>query len=188
MQRSTRRLMMCAIAATFVAPFGAGHLATSVAAPARQPVAANDIYWNKDLVVGGAPIDFSVPDLAGQPVSLDDFKGKVLLIDFWATWCPPCREEVPNLVRSYADFQDQGFEILGISVDRSRAPLDAYIDANNMTWRHLLNAAKDPKSPASLYGVRGIPFSVLIGRDGRIAAINPRGDELGPAIRAALQN
>ena len=143
----------------------------------------SEIYWDASLVAGVKPPALTEQTLDGKALSLDSYKGKVVLLDFWATWCPPCRAAIPNLKANYAKYHDQGFEVVGVSLDRGDAELRKYIADNAMPWPQLFDA-KHPD--AKTYGVKAIPFSLLIGKDGTIAAVNPEGDELEPAIKAAL--
>ena len=165
-------LLLCA------APFA---LAPVFTAPAHAADA--DIYWDASLVVGAQPPALTEQTLDAKPLSLADYKGKIVLLDFWATWCPPCRAEIPNLKANYEKYHAKGFDVVGVSLDRGDAELRKYIADNAMPWPQLFDA-KHPD--AKTYGVQAIPFSLLIGKDGKIAAVNPRGEELEPAIKAAL--
>lgn len=142
-----------------------------------------DIYWDPSLVVGSKPPALTEKTLDGKALSLANYKGKVVLLDFWATWCPPCREAIPNLKVQYQKYHAKGFEIVGISLDSSDKELRKYIKAKAMPWPQLFNA-KHPD--AKTYGVQGIPFTLLIGKDGKIAAVDPDGKALEVAIKAAL--
>jgi thiol-disulfide isomerase/thioredoxin len=144
--------------------------------------------WNPKLAVGTAPFPIQAKDLTGQPVSLNQYKGKVLLLDFWATWCPPCRAEIPNVVAAYQRYHIKGFDVLGISLDQPNdaAKLKAFLTANHMPWPQIYDGGYwNSKVPVE-YGVQAIPFSLLIGKNGKIAAVDPRGPALAPAVQAAL--
>ena len=134
------------------------------------------------------PPGFSATTLDGQRVSLDTYKGKVVLLDCWATWCGPCVAEVPNVKSAYNRFHAQGFEVLGISLDENKEALRSFVARKGMPWPQVFNAEADPgRDPASLYGVRAIPFTVLVGKDGKIAATDLRGDSFAAAVDRALK-
>ena len=145
--------------------------------------ADDDIYWDASLVVGSRPPALTEKTLDGKKLSLDSYKGKVVLLDFWATWCPPCRAAIPNVKAQYQKYHAKGFEVVGISLDSGEPELRKYIKDNAMPWPQLFDA-KHPDSKT--YGVRGIPFTLLIGKDGKIAAVDPDGAALETAIKAAL--
>ncbi|HNC44385.1 MAG TPA: TlpA disulfide reductase family protein, partial [Acidobacteriota bacterium] len=153
-----------------------------------QQVAAVQALQNSKYKPGTLPIPINATDLAGNPVSLDQFKGKVVLLDFWATWCAPCRAELPNVIAAYTKYQKQGFEVLGISLDNAnaQAALTQFIKENKMPWRQIYEGKGWEGTISSQYQIRSIPFTLLLGRDGRIAAVNVRGATLEPAIQQAL--
>lgn len=126
-------------------------------------------------------------DLDGKAVTLDEFKGKVVLIDFWATSCGPCRAEMPNVIQTYKKFHDQGFEVLGVTLDRPNeaAKVKEFITAKHMPWRQIYYPSGD-NEVATAYGVQGIPHTVLIGRDGKILRVGLRGDALPRVVAKAL--
>ncbi|NLI76104.1 MAG: TlpA family protein disulfide reductase [Candidatus Riflebacteria bacterium] len=105
-----------------------------------------------------------------QPLTLDRFKGKTLLVDFWATWCPPCKAEVPNLVAAYQAFHDKGFEIVGISFDQDKADLDAYVKENKMTWPQYFDGKGWENEIGAAYGIKSIPAMYLLDGDGKVLA------------------
>jgi peroxiredoxin len=130
--------------------------------------------------------DFSEKDLAGRPLSVAQFKGKVVLVDFWATWCGPCVEELPNVLAAYEKFHDKGFEIIGISLDESESALKGFISKRGMKWPQYFDGQAWESKMAAKYGVTGIPMTLLIGRDGKIVARDLRGDELEAELKKLL--
>jgi len=115
--------------------------------------------------VGNRARDFTLENLAGDKVSLSDYEGKVVLINFWATWCPPCRAEIPDLEAAYRAWEGNGLVVLGLSTDESREQVQAFVDEFGMTYPILLDSeAKIMET----YRARGLPMSVLVDRDGVI--------------------
>jgi peroxiredoxin len=142
-----------------------------------------------NLKEGSDPVAFTTKDLDGKSVSPADYKGKVLLIDFWATWCGPCMKELPNVLATYEEYHTQGFEILGVSLDRDGdlEKLKATIKDKNMAWRHVYDGKYWNAEIAVLHDIQSIPATILIGRDGKVIGTNLRGEKLGPAVKAALE-
>jgi len=140
----------------------------------------------KQLMIGLPAPDFTLETPDGKKVSLKDFKGKVVLIDFWASWCGPCRRENPNVVAMYNRYKDKGFEILGVSLDRSKEPWIKAIADDKLTWPHVSDLKGWGSSAAALYGITSIPHTVLVDRDGRIVARQLRGEVLGKKLEEIL--
>jgi len=138
------------------------------------------------LVPGAKPFPVTAKDLQGKPLSLAQYKGKVVLMDFWATWCGPCVGEMPNVIAAYNKYHAQGFDVVGVSLDQSRPALTAFIAQNKMPWRQVFDGGGWSSAVPHEYGVQAIPFGLLIGRDGQIAAVDVRGPELTAAIQKAL--
>ncbi|MFZ4862347.1 TlpA family protein disulfide reductase [Sphingobacterium sp. Mn56C] len=126
-------------------------------------------------------------DLDGNPYSLQDLKGKYVLVDFWASWCPPCRAENPNLVATYAEFKDKNFEILGVSFDKELGPWKKAIEDDNLTWKHISDLQFWNNGAAIPYGIKAIPQNVLVDPNGIIIARNLHGDALKEKLRAILK-
>jgi thiol-disulfide isomerase/thioredoxin len=146
----------------------------------------SETYWDPKLVVGTAPFALSGKDMKGKAVSLANYKGKVVLLDFWATWCGPCVSEMPSVLSNYKKYHGKGFEIIGISLDQDKAALTSFVKKHQMAWPQLFDGKAWQTPNAVRYGVKAIPFTLLIGKDGKIAAVNPRGEKLDPAIKSAL--
>jgi thiol-disulfide isomerase/thioredoxin len=154
---------------------------------AKLQTMANAKKIHDNLVSGAAFPDFSASDLDGKPLSVASRKGKVVLLDFWATWCPPCRAELPNVVQVYKKHHDQGFEIIGVSLDSDRDTLDAFLKKQDgMTWPQYYDGQGWTNNLAVKYGVESIPFAVLIGPDGKIIGKDLRGDDLEDAVSKAV--
>jgi peroxiredoxin len=132
----------------------------------------------RKTAVGESAIDFSQADANGKDISLASFRGKYVLVDFWASWCGPCRAENPNVVKAYDKFKSKGFEILGVSLDDKKDKWLAAVDADKLTWQHVSDLKGWKNAAAELYGVRAIPQNVLIDPKGKIIAKNLRGEDL----------
>jgi peroxiredoxin len=137
--------------------------------------------WQKFLRPGKAP-DFTALDTSGNPVSLASFKGKYVLIDFWASWCKPCRAENPNVVVAYNQFRDKNFTILGVSLDDNKQAWLNAIKTDGLTWNHVSDLRGWDSEIAAMYSVKGIPYNFLIDPNGNIIAEDIRGRDLFDAL------
>ena len=138
----------------------------------------------------GNTIDIEGATVDGKPFKWSDYKGKVVLVDFWATWCRPCIAELPNVKRMYDQYHDQGFEVVGISLDKSKPKLEAFIKARQIKWTNLFSA--DPKATgwdhpmATYYGVMGIPNVILVDQKGKVVSMTARGPNLQKELKKLL--
>jgi peroxiredoxin len=140
----------------------------------------------KKMVVGAKFPDFEEKDLAGKPLSVANYKGKVVLIDFWATWCGPCVAELPNVLKTYEKHHGKGFEIIGISLDKDEKALKTFIEKRKMPWQQFFDGKGWQSKLGEKYGIQSIPATYLLDGEGKIAAKDLRGDDLEAEVAKLL--
>lgn len=131
--------------------------------------------------------DLTMQDVNGKPLAISNFKGKYVLVDFWASWCGPCRQENPNVVAAYNKYKDKNFTILGVSLDKDKAAWLKAIKDDNLAWNHMSDLKQWESVAVNTYQFDGIPFNVLLDPSGKIIASSLRGDELERKLAEVLQ-
>jgi peroxiredoxin len=138
------------------------------------------------LAVGTIFPDFNEKDVDGKPLSIANYKGKVVMIDFWATWCGPCVGELPNVFATYQKHHAQGFEIIGVSLDQDQTKLTEFIKSKDMTWQQFFDGQGWGNKLAVKYGIQSIPSTFLLDGEGKIIGKDLRGEELEAVVASAL--
>jgi peroxiredoxin len=141
---------------------------------------------DSQFTVGSEVPEINLPSPQGDPIPLSSLRGKVVLIDFWASWCKPCRRENPNVVAAYQKFKDKGFTVYGVSLDRTK---DAWVNAiaqDQLTWTHVSDLKFWNSEAAKDYGVSAIPFALLIDQEGKVIGKNLRGAALHQKLEEVL--
>lgn len=141
---------------------------------------------NANSWIGKQAPELTLPDVNGKPVSLASYKGKYLLVDFWASWCGPCRMENPNVVRAYNEFKGKNFTILGVSLDRERDAWQEAVRADGLGWTHVSDLKFWGSKAVQTFGFNAIPFNVLIDPQGKVIGQGLRGDQLEDTLRKVL--
>ncbi len=142
------------------------------------------------LTLLGKPMEITGTLLNGEPVDWESYRGKVVLVDFWATWCGPCRAEIPNVLELYEAYHDKGFDVLGISLDETAAAAEKYVAENKLPWSSVFPKNEDERgwnNPlVGYYGITGIPTAILVDQDGKVVNMNARGPVLGEELEKLL--
>ncbi|MEN0048977.1 MAG: TlpA disulfide reductase family protein, partial [Bacteroidota bacterium] len=152
-------------------------------APAAVKTIKTQMAAAQSFIIGAEAPDFAQKTPEGEDLKLSDLRGKIVLVDFWASWCGPCRRENPNVVKMYEKYKDQGFEILGVSLDKQETRWLQAIEQDKLTWPQVSDLKGWQNEVATLYSVRSIPSTVLVDAEGKIMARNLR----GAALEAKLE-
>lgn len=140
------------------------------------------------VAIGAIAPDLEFPDPDGKMRKLSDLRGKVVLLDFWASWCGPCRRENPNVTKIYAQYHDKGFEVFSVSLDSDAASWKRAIEADKLVWpNHVSDLKKWQSQAAAIYGVRSIPSTFLLDKEGRIIQRDLRGADLERAVKQLVE-
>ncbi len=146
-----------------------------------------EIDVEEKLQPGMVAPEFTQNDTTGKPVALSSFRGKYLLVDFWASWCHPCRNENPNVVAAYKKYKDKNFTILSVSFDKNKANWEKAINDDGLMWTQVCDLKAWENEAGQLYGIKAIPSNYLLGPDGKILAHNLRGEELVKKLAEVLK-
>ncbi len=137
--------------------------------------------------VGVQATDFTQTDIYGKPFQLSSLRGKYVFIDFWASWCAPCRAENPNLVKAYQELKGKDFEVVGVSLDESQKGWEMAVEKDGLPWIHVSDLKGWKNSVAAMYGISAVPQSILIDPQGVVIAKNLRGEELTEKLKALVK-
>jgi thiol-disulfide isomerase/thioredoxin len=138
------------------------------------------------LTLVGKPLELGGTLMDGTKFDWEQYRGKVVLVDFWATWCGPCIREIPNVKKNYELYHDKGFDVVAVSLDRDRAALEAFLEKEKKPWVTLHDGDWSDNAVAQYYGIMGIPTVILVDKDGKVVSTRARGPELGKLLAQLL--
>ena len=141
------------------------------------------VAFSQNLSTGSQAAEINLPDLKGKNISLSSLKGKVVLIDFWASWCVPCRKTIPSLKKVYSQYKEKSFEIYGISLDTETDSWKDAVKKNGITWLQVLDVTG---GTAGVWNINYIPNTFLLDKAGKIVAVNPTEEELQKHLQELL--
>lgn len=147
----------------------------------------DELIANKEFKVGVQAPAFAIRGMDGQEIELKDFQGKYVLLDFWASWCGPCRREMPNVVRLYKECKGKNFEIIGISLDQKEADWKKAVKDLGMTWPQACDFQVWQSPVARKYNLSAVPYTILVNPEGKVEAINLRGQQLIDTVKSLLK-
>ena len=147
----------------------------------QQPDQTTGSLW-----VGKTVPELTMPDVNGKEVSISSFRGKYVLVDFWASWCGPCRMENPNVVKAYNEFKGKNFTVLGVSLDKEKDPWKKAIAQDHLAWTQMSDLKYWNSQAVETFGFQGIPFNVLVDPSGKVIGESLRGDELDAKLKQVL--
>ncbi len=138
------------------------------------------------LLLVGNPLELKGTEFDSEKFDWEKYRGKVVLVDFWATWCGPCRAELPNVKKNYQLYHDRGFEVVGVSLDDDREALEKLMAEDKNPWVTLYDGGWEANPNATYYGIMGIPTVILVDKEGKVVSTNARGPELGKLLASLL--
>jgi peroxiredoxin len=154
---------------------------------APSPSTETDASGSSYALLNKQAPDLTMNDVDGKPVSISNFKGKWVLVDFWASWCGPCRQENPNVVAAFNRYKNKNFTILGVSLDEDKEQWKKAIAKDNLAWNHMSDLKQWESAAVNAYGFEGIPFNVLLDPTGKIIASSLRGEDLERKLAEVLK-
>ncbi len=154
---------------------------------AQKTAAAADQSAGAASWVGKPAPELEMPDLSGKNITLASFKGKYVLVDFWASWCGPCRMENPNVVKAFNKYKGKNFTVLGVSLDKEKEPWQKAVAQDHLAWTQISDLKYWNSKAVETFGFQGIPFNILVDPSGKIIAQELRGEELDSKLQSVLQ-